>query len=121
MRPLTLFERFRLTITLSEGPALWVAIVGISCVLAGIMGLFVYFRTPTGSAVDQTGTIVSMGNWATDYGNEPRAAVRLPDGLLTSVTLERTHHCRVGDAVTVRIQPQRWGISHSVHRRGCNT
>ena len=121
MKSLTLSERFRLWIALSEGPALWVAILGTIVVVGGITALIAYYRSPTGPAVDQNAVVISMGNSLSETGNEPRAAVRLADGAVASVTLDRTHQCRIGDTVTISVEPQRWGISRSIYRRGCNS
>ncbi|MBI5942132.1 MAG: hypothetical protein HY859_17105 [Caulobacterales bacterium] len=117
----SLRERLRVWFLFNESAALWVAILGVALILGGITAAIHYAQTPTGPWTDQKATIVTMGDWLSDVGNIPQAVVRLPDGRSVTVTLNRTHSCRIGDQVIVSVGPERSGMGHAIRSQGCNT
>lgn len=91
------------------------ATIAVAAVFAGVA----HFGQKTGPSMESEAVIVSVGNWMSDTGNHPRVTVRLPDGKIDTLWLERTHHCRLGDTVIVSTTPTRSGVERSIVGGGC--
>ena len=75
---------------------------GVGALLIGVLILLWIWRQGGGTV---TGHVVRFGLHETDLGSFPVAVVQLEDRL-TTIELDRTHNCRIGDSITLRRRVQ---------------
>lgn len=116
MKPHSWSGRIKLWLLMND----WVeGAIGIALAI-GFFGLIflgvALVMKPGGPAVESRATIIAIGATATETGNMPRATIRLDDGSTGTVRLLRSHHCQIGDTVTVETTP---GVGHEIVHGDC--